>query len=292
METKWMRFLEMSAHALALVSVWRGASAVMTHNAMVEPLGLLQTLEPLAIPTIVLAVMVSVAAIQIRLRGGRKPRQALHEEQQRVQTAMLVAESHAMLDWREQVIMELRNQIDELTKERERLNDLLQEKSLRLRMDPLTGVFNRLAYEEQLEQEFRRWQRFGHPLTFVIWDIDHFKQINDVYGHATGDDVLRDIAGQLVSRLRSTDFVARYGGEEFAMLLPGADAEKALQVVNQIRQAVADYGFDNGEIRIPVTISCGIASFQPGDSAQTVFKRADAALYRAKDAGRNCCQVA
>jgi len=292
METKWMRFLEMSAHALALVSVWRGASAVMAHNSLVEPLGLLQTLEPLAIPTMVLAVMASIAAIQIRLRGQQKLHRAIHEEQERVKAALLVANTPAITDQREQVIIELRNQIIELTEQQERLHQLLQEKTLRLRTDPLTGVFNRLAYEERFEQEFHRWQRFGHSLTFVISDIDHFKQINDTYGHATGDDVLRDVAGQLASRLRTTDFVARYGGEEFAMLLPGADTEKALQLVNQIRLAIADYRFGNDEVQIPVTISCGIANFEPGDSPQTVFKRADTALYRAKDAGRNCCWVA
>ncbi len=292
METKWMRFLEMSAHALALVSVWRGASAVMAHNTLVEPLGLLQTLEPLAIPTMVLAVMASIAAIQIRLRGQRNLRRAIHEEQQRVKAAMLNAETPAITDRREQVIIELRNQVIQLIEEQDRLHQLLQEKTLRLRTDPLTGVFNRLAYEERFEQEFHRWQRFGHSLTFVIWDIDHFKQINDTYGHATGDDVLRDVAGQLVSRLRTTDFVARYGGEEFAMLLPGADAEKALQLVNQIRLTIAEYRFDNGDVQIPVTISCGIASFEPGDSPQTVFKRADDALYQAKKAGRNRCCAA
>lgn len=287
MGTKWMRFLEMSAQALALVSVWRSASAMVT-GTMGEPLGLLQTLEPLAIPATVLAVIGSIAATQIRLRSRRKLRKVLDEE--RVESSRSVVEALAT-DWREQVILDLRSQIAELNKERERLNGLLQEKSLCLKKDPLTGVFNRLAYNEQLEQEFHRWQRFGHPLTFVIWDVDHFKQINDQYGHAMGDDVLRHIAAQLSVRLRSTDFVARYGGEEFAMLLPGADAEAALQLAEQIRQNIAETAFSVGEVQISVTISCGVASFAPGDSPQSVFKRADHALYRAKQAGRNSCWV-
>ncbi len=289
METKWMRFIEMSAQALALVSVWRSASAMVTSaGAIGEPLGLLHTLEPLAIPATVLAVMGSIAATQIRLRSRRKLRKLLDD--QRVESSRSVVEALAT-DWREQVILDLRRQIAQLNEERERLNGLLQEKSLCLRKDPLTGVFNRLAYNEQLEQEFHRWQRFGNPLTFVIWDVDHFKQINDAYGHALGDEVLRHIAAQLSVRLRSTDFVARYGGEEFAMLLPGADAEAALQLAEQIRQNIAETAFSVGEAQIAVTISCGIASFEPGDSAQSVFKRADHALYRAKQTGRNSCRV-
>ena len=289
METKWMRFIEMSAQALALVSVWRSASAMVTSaGAIGEPLGLLHTLEPLAIPATVLAVMGSIAATQIRLRGRRKLRKIIDEEQP-VSTPPTTQAWGS--DWREQVILDLRRQIAQLNEERERLNGLLQEKSVCLRKDPLTGVFNRLAYNEQLEQEFHRWQRFGNPLTFVIWDVDHFKQINDAYGHAVGDEVLRHIAAQLSSRLRSTDFVARYGGEEFAMLLPGADAQAALQLAEQIRQSIAETAFSLGEAQIAVTISCGIASFQPGDSAQSVFKRADHALYRAKQAGRNGCRM-
>jgi diguanylate cyclase (GGDEF)-like protein len=287
METKWMRFLEMSAQALALVSVWRSASAMVTHGAMNEPLGLLQALEPLTIPATVLAVIGSIAATQIRLRGRRK----LRKIDERSEPLLPVVEASST-DRHEQIITELRNQVAELSEERERLNRLLQEKTLCLRQDPLTGIANRLAYEEQLQQEFHRWQRFGNPLTFLIWDVDHFKQINDSYGHAVGDEVLCNIASQLGCRLRSTDFVARYGGEEFAMLLPGADIEAALQLANQIRLQIAEAGFNNGEYRIPVTISCGVTRFEPGDSAQTVFKRADHALYQAKKAGRNCCWMA
>lgn len=289
METKWMRFLELSAQTLALVSVWRSASAMVTHGAIGESLGLLQTLEPLAIPATVLAVIGSLAATQIRFRSRSKLRKIVHK--QHTEPLPPIVETLSS-DWREQIITDLRNQVAELSEERERLRDLLQEKNLRLHQDPLTGIANRLAYEERIQQEFRRWRRFGNPLTFVIWDIDHFKQINDRYGHALGDEVLRSIAGQLGSRLRSTDFVARYGGEEFAMLLPGAGAEAARQLANQIRLKIAGTGFNNGKLQIPVTVSCGLSSFAPGDSPQSVFKRADHALYQAKRAGRNGCWAA
>lgn len=288
METRWMRFLEMLIQVVALVSVWRSASAMVTQGALSEPLGLLPILEPLAIPVTVLAVITSIAVAQVRLRKLRKAA----SEEKAVEKAPPVAEMRSSTERREQIILELRHQVAELSKERERLNSLLQEKSLCLRQDPLTGVSNRLAYEEQLQQEFYRWQRFGNPLAFVIWDIDHFKQINDTYGHAMGDEVLRNIALQLNRHLRATDFVARYGGEEFAMLLPGADAKAALKLADQIRLNIAKTGFNSGEVRIPVTISCGVASFKPGDSPQSMFNRADRALYQAKNAGRNCCAMA
>jgi diguanylate cyclase len=287
MKTKWMRFIEMSAQVFALVSVWRGASAMVANGAMAEPL-LLQTIEPFAIPVTVLAVIGSVAATQLRLRERRKLHKAVHEKD--LEPVRSIPQS-SPADQNEWLITELKNQVTELNKEKERLIQLLQEKSARLREDPLTGVPNRLAYEEHLQQEFQRWKRFENPLTFLIWDIDHFKRINDHHGHAIGDEVLRMVAQQMNSRLRSTDFLARYGGEEFAMLLPGADIKAAQQLADQIRLHIAECGFRHGNTHIPVTISCGLSSFEPGDGLQNVFKRADQALYQAKSAGRNCCRV-
>jgi diguanylate cyclase len=287
MNTKWMRFIEVSAQVFALVSVWRGASAMVANNAMTEPL-LLQTLEPFAIPATVLAVIGSVAATQLRLRSRRKLHKVVHDEHPELVQSI---DKSAHVERNELLITELQNQVTELNKEKERLIHLLQEKSARLREDPLTGIPNRLAYEEQFQQEFQRWKRFGNPLSFLIWDIDHFKKINDHYGHAAGDEVLRMVAQQINSRLRSTDFLARYGGEEFAMLLPGAEIEAARQLADQIRLHIAECGFRYGDTDIPVTISCGLSSFEPGDSLQSVFQRADRALYQAKSVGRNCCRV-
>lgn len=281
-----LRFLEMSIQAFVLASIWRGASAMAVTGASTEQLGLLQNPEPFAISITTLAVIGSVAASQIRSGRWRKLHKVIHKEQAQPADEPLPLPNHYV-----HIIENLRKQVIELTEEKNRLNLLLQEKNARLRRDPLTGVFNRLAYEEQLQQEFHRWSRFGNPLAFLIWDIDNFKQINDQYGHAVGDEVLRSIARQLIARIRKTDFVARYGGEEFIMLLPGADAQAALRLANQIRINIAETGFQNGEINLPVTISCGLSSFEPGDSPQSVFRRADQALYRAKQAGRNCCLV-
>ena len=289
METKMMRFLEASVQAFALASVWRGASAMVASGAATEQLGLLQTLEPLAIPATVLAVVGWVAATHIGFRRWRKLPKVAHaelEKQPRPSRESLLSGGR-----QDRLIEELRSQVIDLSREKELLARLLKEKSESLRKDPLTGVFNRLAYEEQLQAEYQRWKRFGNPLALLVWDIDHFKQINDRHGHAVGDEVLRGVAQQLVRRVRSTDFVARYGGEEFVMLLPGADAKAALNVADKLRLNIAEAEFSAGAVDVSVTISCGVSNFEPGDSPQSVFNRADHALYRAKKAGRNCCWV-
>lgn len=289
METKMMRFLEMSVQAFVLAGVWRGASAMVASGVTTDQLGLLQTLEPFAIPATLLAVVGSITVTHIGIRGWRKLQKVAHRV--REERPQLVGEPLSLMGRHDQLIADLRNQVVELSREKELLSSLLKEKSERLRKDPLTGISNRLAYEEQLQAEYRRWKRFGNPLTLLVWDIDHFKQINDRYGHAAGDEVLRGVARQLASRIRSTDFVARYGGEEFVMLLSGADATAAINVANKLRLDIAEARFGIDGTDMPVTISCGLSSFESGDSPESVFGRADHALYRAKQAGRNCCWV-
>lgn len=279
-----IRLLEMSIHAFALAVVWRSASAMMTGGVSTESLGIIQSIEPFAIPVAILAIIGSVAASQLGLRRWRKASGGSHRE-----SVELVHETPRLDQQHEKIIKDLRKKLTELDQENSRLNLVLQEKNACLLQDTLTGIGNRLAYEERLQQEFRRWNRFGNPLTMLIWDIDHFKQINDQYGHAMGDVVLRGIAKLLARRIRSTDFVARFGGEEFVMLLPGADAEAALQLADQIRLDIAESRFENTDINLPVTISCGLTRFQAGDSPQSAFARADRALYQSKQAGRNCC---
>lgn len=279
-----IRLLEMSINAFALAVVWRGASAMMTGGVSIESLRMFQSIEPFVIPAAMLAVIGSVAAAQLGLRRWRKLHSGAHTAQTQI------AHELSNPDHRhDQVITDLRKQLVELNQENSRLNRILQEKNASLMQDALTGIPNRLAYEERLQQEFKRWNRFGTPLTFLIWDIDHFKQINDQYGHAMGDVVLHSIANQLARRIRGTDFVARFGGEEFIMLLPGADMEAALQLADQIRLDIAESRFGNTDINMPVTISCGLTRFQAGDSPQSVFDRADRALYQSKQAGRNRC---
>jgi len=152
--------------------------------------------------------------------------------------------------------------------------------------DGLTGVFNRRHLDERLHECHDRWRRSQHGYAVVVVDADHFKRINDTQGHAAGDAVLRQLAGLLQQGRRSTDVVARFGGEEFVVLLPDAESpDEAGQVAERLRASVAQADFGLGH---PVTISLGVAHSEPGDlDASAVMARADAALYAAKQAGRN-----
>ncbi len=154
-------------------------------------------------------------------------------------------------------------------------------------IDALTGVANRLGYDERIEQEFKRWKRFHQPLVLLAWDLDHFKNVNDSYGHRAGDRVLRAFAKLLRANVRETDFVARYGGEEFVMLLLGTPPANALNVAETIREDVGRLGFHFRGTPVTVTASCGLTDIREGDTPASLFDRADRALYRAKESGRN-----
>ncbi|MFZ2404690.1 MAG: GGDEF domain-containing protein [Methylobacter sp.] len=157
--------------------------------------------------------------------------------------------------------------------------------------DTLTGLPNRNAYNERLETELARWKRYHSPLSLIVWDIDHFKNINDNYGHKAGDKVLLLIAKQLSDHSRTTDFISRFGGEEFTMLLPNTDIKAALVVANQLRKIIEKTGFNASGASVAITISCGITEFTDNDTDETAFDRADQALYQAKEQGRNRCCV-
>lgn len=154
--------------------------------------------------------------------------------------------------------------------------------------DLLTHLPNREAWQERLLFEYERWQRYQQPLTVAVIDIDLFKAVNDSYGHKAGDRVLQLVAREVRTRLRSTDFVARYGGEEFVLLLPETTPEKAYEVIDQLREHVATLPFHFGGQPVNITFSAGLTAFRDGDTEDSVFDRADRALYQAKDAGRNC----
>ncbi|MBL8251747.1 MAG: GGDEF domain-containing protein [Candidatus Competibacter sp.] len=285
MRTKLRRLLEKSVQTLTLAGVPQGASATVADGLAAAPAQWLHDLERAAVPATLLAAGGSSLA---DLDGWRKLENAAPAGAPEPGLPG-IRELSALMIGQERLIADLRNQVVALSQEKERLTRLLREKSESLRKDPLTGVYNRLAYEDQLHGEYQRWKRFRNPLTFLIWDIDHFKNINDQHGHAAGDEVLRGVAQQLAGRIRTTDFVARYGGEEFAMLLPGADRTAAFNVADKLRRNIAEANFSHHGVTIPVTISCGLAAFETGDSPESVFERADKALYQAKQAGRNCC---
>lgn len=157
------------------------------------------------------------------------------------------------------------------------------------RTDLLTGLGNRRMFEVRLSEEMQRAQRYGKPFSLALLDIDHFKRVNDTYGHDAGDAVLKSLAVVLTGQVREADFVARYGGEEFMLLMPETDATGARLVTERLRQAVAGRPFrlPNGQ-EIGLTVSLGIVCFpQSGDGAAEMLQRADQALYSAKRAGRN-----
>jgi len=167
------------------------------------------------------------------------------------------------------------------------LRENLSEQRQKTLEDSLTGLPNRAAWSERLEIEVSRWQRYGGDLLLAVIDIDHFKRINDDFGHLAGDRVLRIIATELRKRLRKTDFIARFGGEEFVLLLPATAIAAGQGVLEALRTAIEACPFHFKGERVQVTFSAGVTAFTGEDDGEQAFERADQALYRAKRAGRN-----
>ncbi|BBP62525.1 GGDEF domain-containing protein [Pseudomonas sp. Cab53] len=163
----------------------------------------------------------------------------------------------------------------------------LEEQRLKALIDPLTGLPNRAAWSERLEKEVAEWQQHGNSLLLAMLDLDHFKRINDNYGHLAGDRVLKLIASVLRKRLRSSDFIARFGGEEFVLLVPDTPLTAGTQLAEALRAAIEACPFHFKGEPVTVTVSMGLTAFKPGEHSDSVLKRADQALYRAKSAGRN-----
>lgn len=193
----------------------------------------------------------------------------------------------------------LANQLEVLMKRVEHIESDARESKKQLEQqrykathDPLTQLPNREAFNERAFLEFQRYQRYKRPLTIGICDIDLFKQVNDTYGHQAGDKVIKVIAKTISTRLREGDFIARFGGEEFVVIMPETDTRQAFTVLDTIRVAVAAMPFRFRDTPIGISISLGIAGFDEGDSVESVFERADKALYKAKSGGRNQCMIA
>lgn len=186
----------------------------------------------------------------------------------------------------------MRSRINELEGESRELHRNLDLERRRSRIDPLTRVANRASFDERFAEELARWKRFRSPLAVLVWDVDHFKAINDACGHRGGDAVLREVATCLGRGRREVDFLARFGGEEFVSLLVGTTLADAAGVAERMRAAVDALRFQFRGAPIRVTVSCGLTELRDGDSVESVFDRADAALYRAKDGGRNRCVAA
>jgi diguanylate cyclase len=191
----------------------------------------------------------------------------------------------------QQQLDDLVNKIKDMESESCDLKSKLKIANTQALRDTLTGLPNRNAYNDRLETELARWKRYHTPLSLIIWDIDHFKNINDSYGHKAGDKVLLLIAKQLSDHSRATDFISRFGGEEFTMLLPNTNSQSALILADQLRQTIEKTGFNASGVSVDITISCGITEFTSNDTDETAFERADLALYQAKEQGRNRCFI-
>lgn len=159
--------------------------------------------------------------------------------------------------------------------------------------DELTRLYNRRHFHSRLDEEIHRARRYGHPLSLILMDIDHFKKVNDMYGHQVGDDVLIGVASIVKSNMRKVDVIARYGGEEFVAILPETDEKGAYVIAEKLRKLIKGYEFDIlDEKKLNVTASFGVSSLNMliediADKSQQIVKMADDALYKAKENGRN-----
>ena len=154
-------------------------------------------------------------------------------------------------------------------------------------IDPLTGCYNRREFENQLKKNMARSVRHKNSLSIFMFDLDHFKDINDRYGHPAGDQVLKEVSAAVESSIRKGDILARYGGEEFIAILPGTDQQKAKELAERLREAISRLDIRNGDRSLSVTASFGVAEMQPGTTMDRLVAEADAMLYKAKKNGRN-----
>lgn len=186
----------------------------------------------------------------------------------------------------------LAERVANMEQEAQGYRDHLEVQRQKALIDPLTGLPNRAAWSERLDQEVNTWHQRGNNLSLAMLDLDHFKRINDGYGHLAGDKVLKIIASVLRKRLRPSDFIARFGGEEFVLLMPNSSLSDALAAGEVLRAAIEACPFHFKGEPVTITVSMGVAQFQPGERSDLALKRADEALYRAKAAGRNQVQAA
>ena len=203
---------------------------------------------------------------------------------------LVVAEQDiAALEQLSATVLELNEELAETQRELVRANRELRRNEAIIRQlmhtDSLTGVLNRRRLDESLAAEIQRSQRYGQSLCLTMADIDYFKRVNDSYGHAAGDEVLKHFAQVLREHSRNSDLVARYGGEEFVLLLPETSLKDAAALAERMRTTIS--GLIIPPLDYPVTASFGVAMRHPNETAESLLKRADSALYRAKHKGRN-----
>lgn len=202
-------------------------------------------------------------------------------ERKRQHDAMLLSKAQQEIDG-------LKNNLHEMQLELSRVQTEAQSLEKEVLLDPLTGIHNRRAYEKRLLEEFAHYKSLGHCFSMLMIDIDHFKRVNDQYGHRAGDRCLQEFTKLVKHILRGADFLARYGGEEFVVILPGTDAKGIGIVSEKIRHLVEKARFTIRDKSIPITVSIGGSHARPEDTnTESIFNRVDTALYKAKQTGRN-----
>lgn len=194
-----------------------------------------------------------------------------------------LAAAKKLLEANNQLQKDLSFAKQEIRLQRQQLNSYMAE----ARTDELTGLANRRAFNEELRRRFAQLQRQGTPLSLLLADVDHFKKFNDRHGHQVGDGMLQGVAHAMTRTVREMDMVTRYGGEEFAVILPGTTLEEAKVAAERVRTAVAEHRFVVNETPLQITVSIGIAEGIPAEGPEELTKRSDAALYAAKECGRN-----
>lgn len=217
-----------------------------------------------------------------------------------IENARLFEQSQRELGARRRAEASLRRANDKLKTQLQEIESLqakLQEQTVLLReetiRDPLTGLYNRRYLEEMLTREIARAERGGSPMSILMLDVDHFKNVNDVYGHPVGDLVLKALAGKLTAGTRRADIVCRYGGEEFAIILVEASLKNAFQRADKLRQTVQEMAIPYQDGTLRITISAGVATYPDhSQDGKELLELADQALYAAKQAGRNCVKTA
>ncbi|EIK97591.1 diguanylate cyclase [Pseudomonas sp. M47T1] len=233
-----------------------------------------------------------VGGLQSSMKGATDVASLKQILEQRLEGLIGTIDAHQQQrDQREQEIATrlqgLAERVASMEGEAQGYREHLEEQRQKALIDPLTGLPNRAAWSERLEQAVALRQEDGSELLLAMLDLDHFKSINDSYGHLAGDKVLKIIANEMRKRLRPLDFMARFGGEEFVLLMPQTPMAEGLRLVEALRAAVESCPFHFKGQRVTITISIGIAGLRGSERSELALKRADEALYRAKDAGRN-----
>lgn len=206
-------------------------------------------------------------------------------KQQLLQETEKLLEGHRKLSAK---LNETHNFLRIIEADSQQLSDELTRIHLLSLTDDLTGLPNRRAFMRRLQDEVGRVQRYGNPLSLALIDLDGFKAVNDKFGHAAGDEVLRVFAGEILSIFRHHDLVARYGGEEFAVLLPNTHVEGAMRALRKVQKRAQETSFQQEGTTLPLpSFSAGLSLYRPGETPESFIQRADHAMYRAKRLGRN-----